>query len=34
VNERPDAHAKNIDPADIALQKRSLGWLSERLTSL
>jgi hypothetical protein len=34
VNERPDAHAKNIDPADIALQKRALTWLNERLTSV
>jgi hypothetical protein len=34
VNERPDAHAKNIDPADIALQKRALSWLNERLTSV
>jgi hypothetical protein len=34
VNDRPDAHAKNIDPVDLALQKRALSWLNERLTSV
>lgn len=31
LNDRPDAHAKDIDPADIALQRRELTWLEERI---
>jgi len=31
INERPDAHAKEIDAADLALHKRSLAWMEERI---
>jgi hypothetical protein len=31
VNERPDAHAKPVDAADLALYRRELGWLEERI---
>lgn len=31
VNERPDAHAKTIDMADVALYRRSLLWFEERI---
>jgi hypothetical protein len=30
INDRPDAHAKDIDGADIALYRRELTWLEER----
>lgn len=32
LNDRPDAHAKAIDAADVALYRRELTWLEERLT--
>lgn len=32
LNDRPDAHAKPIDAADVALYRRELTWLEERLT--
>jgi len=31
LNDRPDAHAKIIDFADIALHRRELNWLEEKL---
>lgn len=31
LNDRPDAHAKPVDTADIALYRRELQWLEERL---
>ncbi len=31
LNERPDAHAKDLDLADVALQRRELTWLEERI---
>lgn len=31
LNDRPDAHAKDIDHADLALHRRELGWLAERV---
>ena len=31
LNERPDAHAKDMDLADVALQRRELTWLEERI---
>lgn len=34
VNERPDAHAKSIDMADVALYRRSLSWFEDRLARL
>jgi hypothetical protein len=33
LNDRPDAHAKDIDLADVALQRRELAWLEERVSS-
>lgn len=32
LNDRPDAHAKPVDVADIALYRRELVWLEERLS--
>lgn len=32
LNDRPDAHAKPIDAADVALYRRELTWLEERLS--
>jgi hypothetical protein len=34
VNERPDAHAKQCDAADLALWRRSLQWFEDRLAKL
>lgn len=31
LNDRPDAHAKPVDAADLALYRRELVWLEERL---
>ena len=31
VNDRPDAHAKPVDAADIALYRRELTWLEDKL---
>lgn len=31
LNDRPDAHAKEVDAADIALHRRELVWLEERV---
>jgi len=33
ANDRPDAHAKAIDAADLALQRRELEWLESRVQS-
>jgi len=33
LNERPDAHAKEIDLADLALLRRHLQWLESRVIS-
>jgi hypothetical protein len=33
LNDRPDAHAKAMDFADVALQRKHLGWLEEKITS-
>ncbi|MDD2542427.1 MAG: ATP-binding protein [Desulfuromonadaceae bacterium] len=33
LNDRPDAHAKEIDLADVALQRRELKWLEEKVLS-
>lgn len=32
LNDRPDAHAKPIDAADLALQRRELEWLERRIS--
>ena len=34
INDRADAHAKDVDQSDVALYRRSLKWLSERVSSL
>lgn len=31
LNDRPDTHAKQVDAADVALYRRELTWLEERL---
>lgn len=31
LNDRPDAHAKQVDAADVALYRRELVWLEDRL---
>lgn len=31
VNDRPDAHAKHLEPSDIAMHRRALHWLDERI---
>ncbi len=33
VNDRPDAHAKDIDAADLALQRRSISYLQEKIVA-
>jgi hypothetical protein len=33
INDRPDAHAKQIDLADVALYRRDLTWLDDRVNS-
>ena len=32
VNERPDAHAKRLEPGDIAMHRRALQWLDDRIS--
>lgn len=34
VNDRPDAHAKEIDLADVALYRRAIGWFEQKLERL
>lgn len=34
VNDRPDTHAKDTDQADVALYRRALGWLEEKLARI
>jgi hypothetical protein len=31
VNDRPDAHAIDMDGAELALQRRAIGWFDERI---
>jgi hypothetical protein len=31
VNDRPDAHAKRLESGDIAMHRRALQWLDERI---
>ncbi|MEJ8574156.1 hypothetical protein [Microbaculum marinum] len=31
VSDRPDAHAKQLEPSDIAMHRRALQWLDERI---
>ena len=32
VNERPDAHAKDLDVFDIALHRKAFDWFEDRLS--
>jgi hypothetical protein len=32
VNDRPDAHAKHLEPSDIAMHRRALQWLDDRIS--
>lgn len=34
INDRPDAHAKEIDLADVALYRRALDWFEKRLDDI
>ncbi|MEN5061441.1 ATP-binding protein [Luteimonas sp. TWI1416] len=34
VNERPDAHAKDIDQFDAALHRNAVGWFEDRLSRI
>ena len=34
INDRPDAHAKNLEPSDIAMHRRALQWLDERIAKV
>ena len=34
VNDRPDAHAKDVDGADIALYRKYVKWLADRIASI
>ena len=31
VNDRPDAHAKHLEPSDVAMHRRALQWLDDRI---
>lgn len=31
VNDRPDAHAKHLEPSDVAMHRRALQWIDERI---
>jgi hypothetical protein len=33
VNDRPDSHAKDFDGADLALQRRAIAWINERIAA-
>jgi hypothetical protein len=34
VNDRPDAHAKHLESSDIAMHRRALQWLDERIARI
>ncbi|WP_046234182.1 hypothetical protein [Paenibacillus algorifonticola] len=34
INERFDAHAKDVDDADLALYRRSLKWFEDKIALL
>jgi hypothetical protein len=34
ANDRPDTHAKDVDELDIALQRRALKWLTDKLAAI
>lgn len=34
INDRPDAHAKHLEPSDIAMHRRALQWLDDRIARI
>lgn len=34
VNDRPDAHAKRLEPGDVAMHRRALHWLDDRIARI
>ena len=34
VNDRPDTHAKSLEPSDVAMHRRALQWLDERISRI
>ena len=34
INDRPDAHAKPIDDADLAMHRRSIKWLEDKILTM
>ena len=34
VNDRPDAHAKHLEPSDVAMHRRALQWLDDRIARI
>ncbi|OWZ93038.1 hypothetical protein B9J07_14645 [Sinorhizobium sp. LM21] len=34
INDRPDAHAKDLEASDVALHRRALTWFEERLAKI
>ncbi len=34
VNDRPDAHAKQLEPGDVAMHRRALQWLDDRIARI
>jgi hypothetical protein len=34
VNDRPDAHAKQLEPGDVAMHRRALQWLDDRISRI
>ena len=34
INDRPDAHARDLDAADFAMYRRSLKWMNDKISSL
>jgi hypothetical protein len=34
INDRPDAHAKQLEPSDVAMHRRALQWLDERIAKV
>ncbi|WP_414902589.1 hypothetical protein ACMT1E_05005 [Sphingomonas flavalba] len=34
INDRPDAHAKHLEPSDVAMHRRALQWLDERIAKV
>ncbi len=34
INDRPDAHAKDLDAADFALYRRALKWMNDKISAV